>query len=72
MKILDKPFDIPSVPPQFVQQFLGCFVREEAIEVVLLPREEGIQVYLSLLLFFDRRLWDLIVFFVHETLSILG
>ena len=72
MKIFDKPLDIPSISPQLIQKFLGSLVGEEVIEVVLLPRKEGVEVYLSLLLFFDGFLRGLIVLFIHKAHSILG
>jgi hypothetical protein len=66
MKILDKPLDIPSIPLQFVEKLPGSFVRKEPIQVVLSAREEGIKIYLSLLLLFRIELLRLIVFLFHK------
>jgi hypothetical protein len=31
IKVLNEPFDIPFIPPQFIEKFLGLFVGKESI-----------------------------------------
>jgi hypothetical protein len=65
LKILDKPFDLPFISPQFPEKLLCPFIWEETIEVITLPRKEGIEIYLSFLFLFRVDLWRLFFRLFH-------
>jgi hypothetical protein len=66
----DKTINLAFISLQFMEKLLGPFIREETIEVILLPGEKGIEIYLLSLLFLGNFFRGLNFFFFHENPSL--
>jgi hypothetical protein len=65
IQTFDKTFDLPFISFQLAKELPGPFVREEMVEIIVLPREEGVKVHLFLYLLFGNNLWGLALFLFH-------
>jgi hypothetical protein len=70
MKTSYETIDISLVSPQFIKEFLGSFIREKAIQIIPLLREEGIQVDLPFLFLFLIDLLRMDVLLFHRIFSL--
>jgi len=66
----DKTINLAFISLQFMEKLLGPFIREETIEVILLPGEKGIEIDLLSLLFLGNVFRGLIFFLFHENPSL--
>jgi hypothetical protein len=67
MKTLYETINISFISPQFVKEFLGPFIREKAIQIIALLREEDIEVDLPLLFLFLIDLIRMNILLFHST-----
>ncbi len=65
METSDKPVDIPLVSLQFVEKPLGPLIRKEAIQIIILPGKESVEIHFPLLLSFGAWPLGLFFFFYH-------
>jgi hypothetical protein len=66
IQAFDKTLDLPLISFKLIEKLPGPFIREEMVEIIILPRKEGVQIHLFLFLLFSENLRGLAFFLFHK------